>query len=286
MHPTANDDMNIKTMKLYTNMDRITNELLELQSKEIAPSTSALDVELLSTIDSMHYLGNTAIKNGITRSKITRDCHVLDLGSGLGGPARMLTHLTHCSVDALELQPDLHALAQSLTRQCGLDIQVQHIQGNFMTRKIVPETYDAIMSWLVFLHIPDRMPLLKKCHTSLKPGGVLYVEDYFMKHPFTPTEKTLLVQDVFVQQLPSYEETKNQLCLNGFEIVDMTDVTEEWAKYVATRLSRYTQELERHAKVHGKKGAHDLMHFYTSVNTLFEGGNLGGVIYTARKICA
>lgn len=264
MHVTEHDD--IKTMKLYTNLDRITNELQELQSK--APSsTSALDVDLLSTIDSMHYRGNAAIEHGIACAKITKVSHVLDLGSGLGGPARMLTHLTHCSVDALELQPDLHALAQSLTRQCNLELQVHHEQGNFMTLSVIPETYDAIMSWLVFLHIPDRMSLLQKCHSSLKPDGMLYVEDYFMKHPFTQTEQMLLEQDVFVTLLPSYEETKNQLELNGFEIIDMTDVTEDWTTYVATRLGQYTQEMDRHARVHGKKGAQDLLHFYTSVNT-------------------
>ena len=45
---------------------------------------------------------------------------VLNIGSGLGGPARYLAHKTGCHVLACELQHDLNATAQLATERAGL----------------------------------------------------------------------------------------------------------------------------------------------------------------------
>ena len=57
---------------------------------------------------------------------------ILDVGSGLGGPARHLAHTTNCSVTCLELQEDLHSEGQDLTRRCNLQEKVTHISGDFL----------------------------------------------------------------------------------------------------------------------------------------------------------
>ena len=58
--------------------------------------------------------------------------HVLDVGSGLGGPARHIAHTTDCTVTALELQEDLHKEAENLTRRCNLQQKLNHITGDFL----------------------------------------------------------------------------------------------------------------------------------------------------------
>ena len=57
---------------------------------------------------------------------------ILDVGSGLGGPARHLAHTTSCTVTALELQEDLHEVAENLTQRCNLEQKVKHITGDFL----------------------------------------------------------------------------------------------------------------------------------------------------------
>ena len=44
-----------------------------------------------------------------------------------------------------------------------------------MTSEMVSK-FNYIVSWLVFLHIPAKADLYKKCAESLKPGGRIYVE--------------------------------------------------------------------------------------------------------------
>lgn len=57
---------------------------------------------------------------------------MLDVGSGLGGPARYLAHKTNCAVTALELQEDLHNEAGNLTERCNLQHKLTHIAGDFL----------------------------------------------------------------------------------------------------------------------------------------------------------
>ena len=45
--------------------------------------------------------------------------------------------------------------------------------------EVAPRNFDCIVSWLVFLHIPAKAELYKKCAESLKPGGRIYVEGEF-----------------------------------------------------------------------------------------------------------
>ena len=77
---------NIKSMKLYNFIDRVYNELKEL-GKE---TKGELSVNELSSFDQLHYHGTEAIDFVIEKFKIEHNFKVLEIGSGLGGPARYL----------------------------------------------------------------------------------------------------------------------------------------------------------------------------------------------------
>ena len=263
-------------MELYNHIDRVFNELKEMGVQD------KTTVEELSKTDSLHYLGNHAIHSAIDSASITEKDNVLDIGSGLGGPARMLSHLTNCHVDAMELQKDLSETAAELTLKCREKLSVNHIHADFLSFEIEANSYTRLVSWLVFLHISDRKLLFSKCRDVLKPDGLLYVEDFFCKSPFTNEEKEKLSKDVYVYELPTWNEL--QLQLSDFEIVKMEDATSEWKTYVAERFQAYTDNMERHVRVHGEKAATSLLHFYSSIESLFQGGHLGGVRYTVKKL--
>ena len=97
---------------------------------------------------------------------------MLDVGSGVGGPARYIAYKTGCQVTAVELQPDAHRVALDLTRRCGLDDQVQHVNANFLDPEPVFTDFDAVVSWFVFLHIPERSRLLSRCWEAFVPVAI------------------------------------------------------------------------------------------------------------------
>lgn len=255
----------IKTMKLYNYIDRIKSELAAngLEAGQIS-------VEKLSEFDSLHYLGNEAITRGIEQTKLGENQTVLDIGSGLGGPARMLHHYTQCKVVALELQEDLHEMARNLTMRCNI-VDIEHVNGNILEIDIIPEKFDCVMSWLVFLHIPNSQLLFTKIEQTLKKGGMLYVEDFYCKGAFTDTEVKSLKEDVYVDRLSTMDELQKNLNASGLELVQMQDMTEKWTDYVQTRCVAYKKNIERHVGVYGKDGAYGLLHFYESVNRYIPG---------------
>ena len=283
----------IKTMKLYTHMERVYKELEELHLNDDSNDENKnrkkrrlLDPVTLSSIDSLHYCGNEAIHNAIQAAHITSEHVVCDIGSGLGGPARMLAHYTHCRVHAYELQADLHATAQVLTRRCGMEAQVSHIQGDFLQQDIRNGAYDTIVSWLAFLHIKDRTALFTKCGNVLKPDGLMYVEDFILRDHahFTDGEQTLLAKEVYVNHpLPTVHVLEQELANAGFALVQVCDMTDTWTQFVNDRYTAYQANYARHERVHGSDGARDLFSFFGSMVHLFQAGHLGGVAYMARR---
>ena len=57
---------------------------------------------------------------------------------------------------ALELQSDLNAIAADLTERTGLADRVTHICADALTYPFPDAAFDAVVSWLAILHIPDR----------------------------------------------------------------------------------------------------------------------------------
>ena len=94
----------ITSMPLYVDVHRIHNELAELGITADQPLTP----DQLFPFDQFHYHGIDAVRAGAGIIGLGRDSRVLDIGSGLGGPARYLAHTVGCHVTALELQEDLH----------------------------------------------------------------------------------------------------------------------------------------------------------------------------------
>ena len=108
----------IKTMLLYSDVERIDNELRELGVKEGGPLT----MEQLSVLDSMHYEGTSAVDAMIEGLQVGNRSLVCDVGSGYGGQARYITQKTGAQLTAIELQPDMHKKAAELTQRCGLSL--------------------------------------------------------------------------------------------------------------------------------------------------------------------
>src|SRR5215469_3221700 len=173
-------DTDIESIGLYTNLDRIASGLAGLgigPADPIAP-------EQLFALDQWHYHGTAAIHAVADALGISPASRVLEIGSGIGGPARYLAHTVGCHVTALELQPQVHAIAADLTRRCKLDGRVTHLCGDALSYPIPDASFDAVVSWLAVLHIPDRRRLLARLAKALRPGGGCAIEDFSMRLPF------------------------------------------------------------------------------------------------------
>jgi cyclopropane fatty-acyl-phospholipid synthase-like methyltransferase len=268
-----------KLMKLYDRVDRIHHELRALGIADDA----SLDVRQLAQFDQYHYHGTDAVDVAAARLGLDSTSHVLDVGAGIGGPARWLAATTGCRVTAIELQPDLNETAADLTRRSGLADRIAHVAGNILDGAPDPGTYDALISYLVFLHIPDRVRLFAACHQALRPGAGMYIEDFTLLSEPTPEQREALRVKVQCPYVPSPEVYVEDIAGAGFASVEFEDVTADWTAFTAERAASFRTSRDRQVRVHGGEVAAGLEDFFETMAGLYADGVLGGARIVARR---
>jgi len=276
--PGASGDAAIGSVGLYRNLDRIARGLAALgigPADPIAP-------ERLFSLDQWHYHGTAAIDAAAKALRLGPASRALEIGSGIGGPARYLAHAIGCRVTALELQPRLHAVAADLTARCGLAERVTHLCGDALSHPLPKAEFDAVLSWLAFLHIPERPRLLGRLAQTLRPGGACYIEDFCRRAPFSAADRHDLHDIVFAITVTGIEDYEKDLRAAGFHEIAAEDMTADWASFVTTRLAAWRKDRASHVTVQGEEAYAAQETFYAAVARLFESGNLGGVRLVAR----
>ena len=273
------DGAAIKSMKLYSRVDRIYDDLRHVGIGANDPLT----VDDLLPFDQYHYFGASAVDEAIRGLAIGAADRLLDVGSGLGGPARYMAERTDCRVTALELQSDLHDVARSLTARCGLADRVEHVCGDVLTAALEAGAYDGVVSWLALYHINDPDRLFARLHGALRPGGMIYIEDFFRRGDFTADEQPILAEVIYAQSLPLRPEYIGYLEAAGFRDILFEDMTARWMPFVIERAAAYRARLPEHRALHGDDVTDALDNFYDGVATLFRGGSFGGLRVTAKR---
>mgnify|MGYP001268048803 FL=1 len=275
-----NDSLNIKSMKLYNNVDRIFNEL-----REIGKSTSStLLVEDLTKFDQLHYHGTDAIDIFIEKLEINEKTKILDVGSGIGGPARYIANQTGAEITAIELQSDQNNLAKDLTKKCGLSNKVNHICGDILDYDFKNQTFDAVVSWLTLYHIANHEILLKKLFDLLNPNGFFYTEDITSRINLSDADRKEIKKEIYGIHLPYFDKYISNLEQNGFKLIFSEDMSSSWTDFTKERIKKYNSEKERNIRVHGKEVYDSLNSFYNFVGQYFSNGKLGGIRVIAKKL--
>ena len=269
----------MKSMKLYDQVERIHNELRNLGIDEESP----LAVEDLTPFDQYHYHGTEAVDAAIEALGLGPDSRVLEVGAGIGGPARYLAETAGCHVTALELQADLNATGQALTERCSLRDKVRHVQGDMLDGPFDGAEFDALASFLVFLHIPDRARLFQVCRAALKPGGALFIEDFTKLREPSQDQWADLRAKVLCSYLPEPADYPAQLAAAGFADIEVEDMSESWTAFTQERHAAFKARRETNLAIHGPDITDGLEDFFGTVAELYGAGVLGGLRILARR---
>jgi len=273
----------IKTMKLYNNIDRIQNELKHRGLIDKGQQVAATD---LISFCCLNYTGREGCDRAMEFLQLSAQSNLLDVGCGVGGPSLYISHSTRSKITAVDMQEDIVQNMTYLSELCGLTTLISPICSNIADLHCEPNQYDGMISLLTILHIPvqERKLIFEKLFSMLKPGGKIYIEDYFkLGSSFPAHEMESLAQNVYCAELPSAAEYASLLEEVGFERVQLDDVTTEWKTFVADRYGQFLANKDRFVSVHNATTFDSLDVFYRAVDQLFKGGNLGGAVIYAHK---
>ena len=173
----------------------------------------------LAPADEFHIGGRQATIDFAAEFGASPGMHLLDIGSGLGGPSRYFAHHCGCKVTGVDLSEEYVAVATALSRRVGLSDRVDYRQASALELPFPDASFDGAYVQHVGMNIADKARLFYEVHRVLKLGGLFGVYDVM-----------LTSDDVFSYPVPwaSSEDTnfiatpsmyRGLLTAEGFEVV-------------------------------------------------------------------
>ncbi|RUU51474.1 class I SAM-dependent methyltransferase [Mesorhizobium sp. M2C.T.Ca.TU.002.02.1.1] len=135
------------------------------------PQEQRLKPGQLATLDQFHTRGLAATAELANLAVITAGMSVLDVGSGVGGPARFLAETHGCEVTGVDLSEPFVEAARYLTARTGQDDKVSFETGSALALPFEDGMFDAALLQHVAMNIADRPLLYREIRRVLKPGG-------------------------------------------------------------------------------------------------------------------
>ena len=130
----------------------------------------------LSAIDEFHAGGRDSTRELALISGIRPGARVLDLGCGVGGPARTLAAEFGCTVVGVDLSHEYCRAAQQLTRILGMENAVSFMCADVMDLPLPDASFDVVWSQNAWMNIEDKLRFLQQVNRLLRPGGLFALE--------------------------------------------------------------------------------------------------------------
>lgn len=143
----------------------------------------------LSGADELHLGWHAATVELAKDLEFTSGMHILDVGSGIGGPARYLAEHCGCQVTGIDLTEDFVSAANALTRRCGLSDRVSFRQASALALPFASASFDGAVMIHVGMNIKDKPRLFSEVRRVLRPGArfgvydAMHVDDRELVYP-------------------------------------------------------------------------------------------------------
>ena len=181
------------------------------------------DLAGLAPYDHFHGRGLEATKEMADLLDIAATDHILDVGSGIGGPARYLSDRFGCRVTGIDLTAEFCEVARHLNRLLGFEAKVKFEQGDALKMPFADAIFDGAYSMNVSMNIADKPALYREIRRVLKSGAWLVLSE-IAKGPGAPMDyPTPWARTAQTSFLATQDETVRALQAAGFEIIHSRD---------------------------------------------------------------
>ncbi|WP_210395037.1 class I SAM-dependent methyltransferase [Motiliproteus sediminis] len=151
---------------------------------------SALRPEQLAPVDQLHLGGRRASLALLEGLSLQLDLPVLDLGSGLGGTARLLAQQCSCPVVGIDLTAQFCQLAARLGERLANLLPVNFVQGDALNLPFVNASFGLAVSQHCLMNLPDLPRALAELRRVLHPQGAIVLHELLAGpggEPYFPT---------------------------------------------------------------------------------------------------
>ena len=184
-------------------------------------------LEALAPYDQFHGRGLEATVEVASLIKADATDHLLDIGSGIGGPARYFANHFGCRVTGIDLTPEFCEVARQLTRLLRLGDQVAFEVGDALAMPFADAGFDGAYSMNVSMNIADKAALYRETHRVLKPGAWLVLSEIARGEGGELDYPTPWASSAVTSFLSTPEETRRGLEQAGFDVIQLRSTLDE-----------------------------------------------------------
>lgn len=204
---------------------RILNSL-----KQAGKNLDALTLDDLTAFDQLHAGGREATRTLARMAKLEPGMQLLDIGSGLGGPARTLAADFGCQVTGIDVTEEFCNAAETLTAKVGLSDQVSFRRGSALDLPFEDASFDVVWTQYAIMNIEDKTKLFEEAHRVLKPQGTLALAALMSGSQTDIYYPLVWANDASVNFLSQPAELRQMMAAIGFGELIWKDITADVIK--------------------------------------------------------
>jgi sarcosine/dimethylglycine N-methyltransferase len=214
------------------------NDLVATIERLSGGDLAAITQPQLDQLDQFHSGGTEAVDRLLPSLRVEPWMTVLDVGSGLGGPARQIARTSGATVLGVDITPAYVEAARTLTRAAGQDSQITFVCSDIAA--LERTDFDAAYTMHVQMNIADKDTFFTEIGRHLRPGARLATFEVCRAdkaQPSLPLPWSLDGTDSFIA---SAEELRDTIQSSGFDLIEWVDETawvREWFGQVAKRIA-------------------------------------------------
>lgn len=219
----------------------IAQRILAALRAEIGP-TAPVTPDALAPLDHFHGRGVLATRELAAMLDPKPGEAVLDIGCGIGGPARWIADKFGCRVTGVDLTHAFIQAAEALNAAAGMSGKVTVRRASALDLPFPAASFDRAYSQNVVMNIADKAKFYSEAYRVLRPGGVLALSNGASGAGGPPYFPVPWAESAETSFLSTIEETRQDIAAAGFAILRFHDTTDDIRAQVAGQRRRIETE--------------------------------------------
>ncbi|MAJ07009.1 MAG: SAM-dependent methyltransferase [Crocinitomicaceae bacterium] len=195
----------------------------------------------LSSVDEFHVRGLEVSKE-LAQQITSSNLKVLDVGCGLGGPARMIADEKSCTVTGLDLSQEFIDTAKALSKLVNLDSKTTFLKGDALDLPFERNSFDIVWTQHVQMNIFEKKKFYSEIFRVLKTGGKFLYYDIFkssdndINYPMPWASRQDLSHLIKIAEL---EKILNSIGFNSFSQKNQTNAGLASIKQMLSHIKKF-----------------------------------------------
>ncbi len=220
----------------------------------------------------------------IRKTSIDANTYVLDIGSGVGGPAIYIAEKTKCRIIGIDISDVGVERARKFAKESGLSDRVTFHLGDAMEMSFPDSTFGVAISINVMNVFKDKKGLFQQIIRVLRTNGIFALLSGTIDMPVDPEIIENMARGYLI---PQYYDTvdgyKSKLKEAGFGILEVTEYVEDFRIQNKLWGDAYKKHYDAIVKEQGKENTDYHIIYFDTYLRLIDEGRAGNHLFISRK---